>query len=47
MDLELLVGLLGLLISTIGFLTGAYTAVVIGLLFGAVGFGMLLSRPRE
>jgi hypothetical protein len=43
MDLELVVGLLAIVLSAVGFLTGAYAVVFLG----AIGFGMLLVRRRE
>jgi hypothetical protein len=45
-NLESVIGLVVLVLSTIGFLTEAYTIVAIGLVLGAVGFGMLLARQR-
>jgi hypothetical protein len=47
MDVELVVGMLAIVLSAVGFLTGAYAVVFLGALVGAVGFGMLLMRRRE
>lgn len=40
--LEITIGLSGLILSTLGFLIGTATLNLLGLVIGAVGFGMLL-----
>lgn len=43
-DLEIVVGLLALVLSTIAFLVNAYAVAVLALVLGAVGFGILIGR---
>ena len=43
--LELTIGLLALVLGTLAFLTASYVLGVLGLVVGAVSFGMLLARP--
>jgi hypothetical protein len=47
LNIELLVGLAGLTLSTAGFLVDAYALAVLGLIISAVGFGILLGRPPK
>lgn len=44
-NLEIVVGLLALLLSTIAFLVNAHSIAVLALVLGAVGFGILVGRP--
>lgn len=46
-DLEIVVGLLALVLSTIAFLVNAYVIAVLALVLGAVSFGILIGRPRS
>lgn len=46
-DLEIAVGLLALVLSTIAFLVNAYAIALIALVLGAVSFGILIGRFRS
>ena len=46
--LEAVIGLLALIVATVGLLLDAYALAVIGLVLAAVGYGILLgSRPAR
>ncbi len=47
--MDLLIGALTLVLSTVGFLIGSFAVAVIGLVAGGVSFGLLLGadRPKD